>query len=1324
MRWLIAVLVVSSVSLPVHADPAFFDARPATLAPRPDNVMFVPILETGPTVDGNLDDPQWQQAAVSRAWRSYPGGAADGVDAEVRVVADRDNLYVAYTLHGDEHLILKEPQTGVDEYGGSLFEVFLDPNRKGRTRVQHAANPAGLRYDKYDYRRDWQGSWKSVGKVDGNTWRMEMSFPANELNNRYMGHQQYWRANFCIVYHDADGEHHVSWTGDWDDQANGYGVLFFGDREQYVKTIRPWVWMYLDRATYDVRDAAGVALIRTFGAADMLDELAVKLTVRQGDEVMAEQTVDRMEAQSLDVTFDVASLAEGDYEMTVEVLRDGQAIAGEAQAFTKKRRSTVIFPEGEPSGSIPVHVWKQPDLEGEYWPVTTGVPFASGVLDDPVNVRLLDPNGREVPVQTFVRNRWSPRGSVRWLGLDFIPTLSAEKQTYTLEYGPTVRSGATSMLSIKDTDDQITVNTGPLRFTVDRKAFNFIDQAWLNGKLIVEGDAGLTLVDHEGSRYRAALDRDVEVVVEEAGPVRATIRATGWYVREGSDGSRTSSTLPTDRLCKFTVRLSAFAGSPLLKAAVSTTITYDSDHVRLRDLSIGLPVRADGAQVGDIAWTGDGHVTQHHWDKCVDHTGAEHPRAEGWIAAGPVTLAVRKFWQLFPAELGFNDGVLSFHAWPAHGREPFEMNQQLDIANIYKVWFAHQGEQLDFNMPEPYYDKLKAHLEANPNISPYYEAMRYSNAQGLTIHNDLLIAFDGRAGETVDRLVDVDPHALPDPAYLCATGAIGPILHGDAAFAELDATYLRGYLSLQNRTADNPAYGKFVHGNMPTYWRYAGDGMADIHRVWMNGHYHVARMPFVQYARTGDARWMDWGRDHANTLRDVGTCNYVSDDARFRYHLLGAVYHCKGFAPWAGDAHVTAHPTCIDYLAYDWWIYGNRRSLDVLHNWVEGIKVVSPGGNDTREGMTTFADLVTAYEATHDAALVEYLHNYANKVYAKPLADQGNWDYHTQLLFRDWQLRGDERTISAYRDAVAQSAGTTPGGNMHYDGYFALLDANADRLRNWQERLYAIQTSWVDNPDDIAHGHTHHMWRPLAYEAHKYPFLLKALKRNNLQPQRPAVTPDAGLFKTRAGRSYVAVREQSDGAFDVTLRTFRPWRRGATVRVLDASGKVVAEASKQPAEAHQETDPLVATVPADGRAGEYLIIVETQDFYDFHRAQLTDLPGEVQLLTFGDEWENQAGAAGARYYTAVDTDTLVNVYSHAKTALGMELIDASGNVLNRLSTSRYVRGKESSAALTPDVASIYVSDMVRLKPLRPSGAVIVAMRPESLFTPTVEPPAQ
>lgn len=1319
----IAALMLAAT--PIARAELIVDAKPAGVSPRASRVLCIPTVEAAPTIDGKLDEPVWRDAPTIGRWTTYPTGASADVEAVVRMLTDRKHIYIAWTQRAAADYQLKKP-TGGDEYGGSLIEIFLDPQAEGM-KQQIVTNPLGLRYDAYMDQKQIDYAWRSAATIDGDTWTVEIAMPMGPYGKR-----QYYKGNVGLVLQSDDGTTMQSWTGGWGAPATDYGVLFFGTRKQYLAGLRPRMSLHLDRAVYDVRDQTAVALARIDSVDDdILNQLQLQLQVRHDGNVVAEQTLTNLQSPDIDLTLDVAALPVGNYELTTNVINASRTVATAAQTFARRERN--LLPPAQPSGRIPIRVHPQRDLTDIRWPITTGVPFAQSSLVSPDHVRLLDPSGNEVPCQTAVRSTWSRRGSVQWLGLDFIPALSNHEQTYTLEYGPDVRAAATTDLRVDTTDQHITVDTGPLKFTVNRRPFALIDDAWFSGEHVIHATGGgLSLVDHEGNRYLAALDRDADVVIEQQGPVRATIRATGWYVKQGSTGERTSVHLPTDRLCQFTVRLSAFAGSPLIKAAVSTTLTQDTDNLRLRELSIGIPIGQNKTvHAGNVALPDDGYLLQHRWDKAIDHRGVEHDRGEGWIASSDVAVAVRRFWQLFPNELGYRDGALTFHPWPAHGIDAFALEDELNTRNIYKLWYAHEGKEMTFKLPEAYVKTLdEGYADKSIPGSNYYKAMEHANAQGMTIHNDLLIAFGRFDGATLAQLVNADPHAMPDPAYACATGALGPILHAAPQFAKLDDTYKRGFDQFVRRAEPAGEFGKFIHGNTHNQWHYNRDpaeGSAAIHRVWANGHYQLSRIPLVHYARSADPMWMQWGRDHINAMRDIAMINYVSDERTFRWHQLGAMYHCKGFAPWAGDATVAGHPMEIDFLILDYFINGNQRSRDVIDHYVQGLKALSPGGFGTREGVNAMAEILQVYKLTWDAGLVEILDNFRRANYiAKPIREQYWYDYNPLLFTRDYLLTGHSEILEGFRDAADHD--TTPyHGMMNYDGFLAIVDNDPARLEPWQTELYRVAHNVVDRPGHFADGYIDYASTRIAYLGHKYPYALKGLAHFDMNMHRPVHSPTARApSRLTDNKTYIAVKETADRAFDVNLTPDRkPPMADMQVRITRDDGIEIAAGVIPKAAKASDVESLVLTVPSDGRAAQYLIEIAAGSWYDTVTMPTTNLQHEVAVLPQQTNPHDKPAFVGeGRWYLLPpgDGEQEMHVRAPSKYAFAAQLLDGDEHVLNRYSGSAYVTYDTGAFTLSSDAKlplSIYITHLGYFYSTQ--GPLIFALRPEALFEPSFLP---
>lgn len=1332
------------------ADPFILETRGAKLSKLKESVLYVPIAKKAPVLDGELKESAWRKAAKVTEWMEYPSATPMAVKAELRVTSDADHVYVGFTLWpGDmAKANLRTPKKPADDYGGSLLEAFFDPSAKGESKYQSCTNPLGLRYDGRNDDKKWNGKWQSVGKVGKDSWTIEAAFPAEDFGLERIAPESIWEANFAFVMPD---EVHISWTGKWGSPGSDYGTFFFGTPEQLAKSRKPSVSVLLDREVYDLRDVTGVALVKLADVDSAVPGLVLDTKLVKGAAEVSSQTITELPGEDIDLTLDVARLEPGVYTFEVAARRGDTRLASSEASFEKKKRD--LLAEGPKEGRVPIRVWPSGVAQGVTWPISTGVPFAQGVLASPEQIRLLGPDGKEVACQASVRSTWNRGGTIRWLGVDFASKLAPSQQTYLLEYGPGVKPETGGQLLCQETPDRITITTGPLQFTVGRKQFRLLDSVYLdqdqNGQfepgeqiLSKANNGGLHLIDHEGNRYESAHDRDAEVVVEEQGPVKVTIRATGWYVKKGTSGARTSCELPTDRLCKFTVRISAYEGLPLLRMAVTTVITYDSQKVRLRNLGLGLtPTKAQKVTIGTrsgppVEWDSarlkaGPYLLQHRWDRSTENIWRHHDAAQGWIEVSgekaSLALAMRNCWKLFPKEIEWQGDSLLVHIWPAHGRDDvFGTYDQLRPENIYKLWYCHQGRELDFRFPDSYYQTLDEECTRTEAFGGYFRAMSYSNAQGLAINNDFLLNFQAVGDASaippakLAYLADEDPHAAPDPRHTCASGVFGQILHSDTqSFGQLEATTEKGFKSISTRTQPNNEHGMFIHGGAHTYWYgWKKPAHAGIHRVWINGHYQIARMPFVQYARTGNPIYLRWVRDFSANLRDIAMVHYASDERRFRYHNLGAMYHCKGFAPWAGDSHLAGHLISMDFLAYDYYLTGNRRSLDVFNEWIEGLKLVSPGGYGTREGIQTLTNLVEAYRLTWDPAVLEIMNRFANAIFHRqPILEQGWWDYNPLLGMRYYELTGSQNALGRYREALEASNGGYGGGAFHIPAYFALLDGKPDLLKPWAPFVYQQSISCVEQPRVYGHGLTSNMWIHHVYFMNKVPYLLKAMQALGVKPERP-VLPAPGYLPLKDGQCQVVVRETADQDILAKLVFGRAPSGNLQVKVHRADKTKVLEQELTPVKGSTE---LAFTIPKDGKTDDYLITIKVAGIYDYIQWPVTSLKNEMAIIGAG-RTRLPPGKYGTRLYftTTPETPPAVMVTSDSKNAMGMELLDAKDQVLGRASDSRYV-GDPQALALpkgAPTPLSMYFSTSADLT-LGTPHRLVVALRPEALFEPKI-----
>ncbi|MCI0354962.1 MAG: fibronectin type III domain-containing protein, partial [Acidobacteria bacterium] len=285
-------------------------------------------------------------------------------------------------------------------------------------------------------------------------------------------------------------------------------------------------------------------------------------------------------------------------------------------------------------------------LEGGQLPVTAGVPFAQGALGSDAHLRLLDAQGKELPLQTRVLARWSD-GSVKWALLDF---QSAQRDA-TLEYGAQVnRVKPESPLKVTEDGEAVAIDTGAVKFAVNKQRFGLLEGLAVEGDKIAGGGI-FSLTGPDGTVY-SSLAPPEEVAVEESGPVRASVRVRGRHHCPAGE-----------KLFTYTLRVHAWAGQPYVR--VQHTFGNDSavsDFTAIKSLTLKLPLAKQGKQWSVANRTGAltprtaVQLKQHRDDRfAVEPNITEGRRAAGWAEWSDgqhvVTLAVRDFWQNYPKDL-------------------------------------------------------------------------------------------------------------------------------------------------------------------------------------------------------------------------------------------------------------------------------------------------------------------------------------------------------------------------------------------------------------------------------------------------------------------------------------------------------------------------------------------------------------------------------------------------------------------------------------------------------------------------------------------------
>ena len=195
------------------------------------------------------------------------------------------------------------------------------------------------------------------------------------------------------------------------------------------------------------------------------------------------------------------------------------------------------------------------------------------------------------------------------------------------------------------------------------------------------------------------------------------------------------------------------------------------------------------------------------------------------LTAGGARLVVgaKDFWQNFPAELEREAQAFTFYAWPRHN-PPADRNQPVPPGQAYRLAFAHEGECLDFRLPDAYVqDPIWSEATQNGREANWDKGRAESvNAQGIARTEELLLylADADAPPEAVARVMqglnDETLRAVVDPAWACASGVFGRIRHRDTAGFPEDERVFEEIARAPARWIERlEVYGKWIYGDLP-----------------------------------------------------------------------------------------------------------------------------------------------------------------------------------------------------------------------------------------------------------------------------------------------------------------------------------------------------------------------------------------------------------------------------------------------------------------------------------------------------------------------------
>ncbi len=456
-------------------------------------------------------------------------------------------------------------------------------------------------------------------------------------------------------------------------------------------------------------------------------------------------------------------------------------------------------------------------------PVTGGVPLPQGAVSDPASLVLRDEAGHVVPLQVQTLTTWED-DSAQWVLLDFQSQSrpDVKYRTYTLTCEKEPPSVIPSTPVTVQPGARPSIASGPLSLTQPETGLLSID-----GRL----DVDLTLVLGDGTTCRAKVE---SAKVETTGPVRCMLALRGAFHRPGGQ-----------RAFQFRIRATLFAGLKVVR--IEPMILVDAptgvmQHIRELKLTVrpvdGLRSASFGGKPG---WQGKPEESirlfqvddkQHR----IEPTGDQGGRAPGWATLtdgkGTVAVAVRDFWQQWPKSIEAAPTELAIGLLPPFTEGTFDHMQPW-----YKYLYLFEGDGY---------------------------RLRTGQARRWDIWLDL-----GGDAPALAETANAPLVPIAEPKQAIATGVWGAIRPaGTPAMAKYDPwaeNLFDAYCAWIDRQRD---YGAMNWGD----WH--GERIVN----WGNHEYDTTKQILIQYARTGEPKYLYVADAAARHSAEVDTIHFVNDD--------------------------------------------------------------------------------------------------------------------------------------------------------------------------------------------------------------------------------------------------------------------------------------------------------------------------------------------------------------------------------------------------------------------------------------------------------------
>tara|TARA_R110002050_G_scaffold223672_2_gene359550 strand:- start:24415 stop:27138 length:2724 start_codon:yes stop_codon:yes gene_type:complete len=550
------------------------------------------------------------------------------------------------------------------------------------------------------------------------------------------------------------------------------------------------------------------------------------------------------------------------------------------------------------------------------WPVTGGIPFPKGAVFNVDSVGIVNTIS-----QTRVLSRWDD-GSIKWVLLDYQTDIGANEKVINEVLFLEAKNDDSDF--VIETDNAIIVDTGVLKFSVDKSMFSFLDQVWLdlnkNGtyeedeqlvkehsgqnhfldiqsnnperptlpyrirnlktgasRPVINGDptvqGGARWIRPEGGGYeirKQASEGQYYAKIMERGPLRTVIELKG---RLG----------PSEDDSDYTVWIHAYKGKSFLRVQHNFMFRGNPQTVNIRRIGLQLPLNFDSTQKFSASGLPNQETLKKRDTAYLFNTGPHdvfHLEHEGF----PLD------W-----EVGYRNktvqGTEKTGGWIEVSSDKFGVTLTMkDMAYKYPKELSYFTEKKSLNTwIWPDHGDLVLDLRA----SGWPKGM-----QGTSFTHDIFYSFhspqEKKQNKIFSSLVEDTPQPYVNPEWYGYDGtkAAGMIMpFDDTKFPKTEALLATGTTFIERSSTEFGWLGMLNYGDMMFMYAYQkGDrdlgtwGISsrnDDYDGWRRGNTMISYRKFMQYLRTGEYRYWKAASNHLTFVRDVLIKHYNSDDSRY-----------------------------------------------------------------------------------------------------------------------------------------------------------------------------------------------------------------------------------------------------------------------------------------------------------------------------------------------------------------------------------------------------------------------------------------------------------